>query len=89
MRSDLRAGQRRKGKDVVRAENAGKATLVENRWGLRGRIKSRPLSPSHRFVIAMHSPVGVIETGLLICPSEKTAAKPGSSVEQDTFSGPV
>jgi hypothetical protein len=32
-------------------------------------------SPDHRFVIALHSPHGVFETGLPICPPEKRAAK--------------
>jgi hypothetical protein len=36
-------------------------------------------------VIALHSPDGVIETGLLVCPLEKKAAKPACSIEQDTF----
>jgi hypothetical protein len=49
----------------------------------------KPLSPHHRFVIALHSPDGVFETGLLGCPAEKNAAKLACSVEQDTFSSPV
>ncbi len=32
----------------------------------------KSLSPNHRFVIALHSPEGVDETGLLECPAEKT-----------------
>jgi hypothetical protein len=38
--------------------------------------KSSPLSPHHRFVIAFRSPKGIVETGLLTCPSERMAAKP-------------
>src|SRR5467141_1938952 len=30
-------------------------------------------SPHHRFVIALHSPGGVAETGLRVCPPEKNA----------------
>jgi hypothetical protein len=47
------------------------------------------LSLYHRFVIALHSPDGVFETGLLGCPPEKKAAKLAGEIEQDTFSGPV
>jgi hypothetical protein len=41
------------------------------------------------FVIALHSPDRVVETGLLVCPPEKKAAKLAGSNEQDTFSGPL
>jgi hypothetical protein len=51
--------------------------------------KVKPLSPHHRFLIALHSPYGVVETGLLGCPPEKNAAKLTCSVQQRTFSGPV
>jgi len=40
-------------------------------------------------VIALHSPGGVVETGLLMCPSEKKAPNIGSGVQRDTFSSPV
>ena len=53
------------------------------------RVKVKPLSPHHRFVIAVHSPEGVFETGLLGCPSEKKAAKLPDSVNRDIFSNPV
>jgi hypothetical protein len=33
--------------------------------------KSSPLSPPHRFVIALHSPSASSETGLRMCPPEK------------------
>jgi hypothetical protein len=52
-----------------------------------GKVKSASLN--HQFVIAMHSPSGVVETGLLLCPSGIKAAKPANSFEQATFSGPV
>jgi len=41
------------------------------------------------FVIVFHSPHGVVETGLRVCPAEKKAAKPPCAVRWDTFSGPV
>jgi hypothetical protein len=46
-------------------------------------------SPHHRFMIALHSPGGVVETGLLMCPSEKKAPDIASGVQRDTFSSPV
>jgi hypothetical protein len=51
--------------------------------------KVKPRSPRHRFLIALHSPYGVIETGLLGCPPEKNAAKLTYSVQQCSFSGQV
>jgi hypothetical protein len=54
----------------------------------KGGQKSSPLSPHHRFVIALHSPDGVFETGLLICPPEKKAMKLAFVFEQGTFSSP-
>ena len=46
-------------------------------------------SPHHRFLIALHSPDGVAETGLLGCAPEKKAAKLDYSIEHKPFSGPV
>ena len=43
-------------------------------------------SPKDRFVIALHSPVGNLQTGLPISPPEKRAAKRAFWVQQDTFS---
>jgi hypothetical protein len=51
--------------------------------------KVKALSPHHRLVIALHSPDGVGETGLRVCPAEKNTAKLGYGAKQDTFSGPV
>ena len=34
--------------------------------------KSKAVSPNHRFVIALRSPDGVFETGLRMCPPEKS-----------------
>jgi hypothetical protein len=46
-------------------------------------------SPNDRFVIALHSPSGLVETGLHIRPPEKMAAKPLRRNSRDTFSSPV
>jgi len=46
----------------------------------------KPLSPHHRFVIALHSPDGVVETGLCARPPEKNARKLAGGVRGDTFS---
>jgi hypothetical protein len=48
-----------------------------------------PLSPNHRFVIALHSLGGVSETGLARRPSEKRATKQAYGLERDVFSSPV
>src|SRR5438105_14951872 len=37
--------------------------------------KVKSLSPHHRFVIALHSPDAVVETGLSLCPAQKNARK--------------
>jgi hypothetical protein len=73
--------------------------FIERNWkgfdGLRkevgelGRCKVKSLSLNDRFVIALHSPSGVIETGLPLCPPEKKARKLAREVQWDTFSGPV
>jgi hypothetical protein len=49
----------------------------------------KELSPHHRFVIALHSPGGVAETGLRVCPPEKNARKLARDVRRATFSGAV
>src|ERR1039458_2158191 len=56
---------------------------------LRAALPAAVLSLYHRFLIALHSPDGVFETGLLGCPPEKKAAKLASSNEQDSFSGQI
>ena len=66
-----------------------------SRHGLLGRCQARcsakvkSFARNDRFVIALHSPIGVAETGLPVCPSEKMAAKPTFGVERDSFSSPV
>jgi hypothetical protein len=52
--------------------------------GPADEVKS--LSPHHRFLVALHSPNGVLETGLRVCPSEKKVAKLAYNLQQDTFS---
>jgi hypothetical protein len=42
--------------------------ILMNAWP---QTKVKALSPHHRFVIALHSPAGVVETGLHICLPEK------------------
>jgi hypothetical protein len=49
----------------------------------------KALSPHHRFLIALHSPDGVAETGLRVCPPEKNARKLARGVRRHTFSGAV
>jgi hypothetical protein len=49
----------------------------------------REFGSGDRLVIALHSPDGVIETGLRICLLEKMAAKPVRRNSRDTFSSPV
>jgi hypothetical protein len=61
--------------------------VSQARFLLPRKVKS--LSPNHRFVIALHSPDGVVETGLLVCPAEKKAVKLDCGVRWDTFAGPV
>ena len=44
-----------------------------------------PLSPDHRFVIALHSPRGVFETGPPRCLPERMAAKLGRERQPSHF----
>jgi hypothetical protein len=77
----------------LHGNNLNWATLAKRDFAVQhrqapGADKVKLLSLYHRFVIALHSPDGVFETGLLGCPPEKMAAKLACSIEQDTFSGP-
>jgi hypothetical protein len=63
----------RKSRDV-QLSGVAAHVVVSDRISEGGQ-KSRPLSPHHRFVIAMHSPDGVLESGLLGCLPEKKVAK--------------
>jgi hypothetical protein len=65
------------------------ATCRKERAAFRARQKSRALSPHHRFMNALHTPVCFAETGLLPCPAEKKAAKLADTLNHHTFSGPV
>jgi len=51
--------------------------------------KVKSLSLDDRYVIALCSPKGLVETGLPLCPSEKKARKPAREIRWKTFSGPV
>jgi hypothetical protein len=51
--------------------------------------KVKPLSPNHRFMIAMHSPRCMAETGLPRCPAEKKVRKCAGGAERGPFSGAV
>jgi hypothetical protein len=46
----------------------------------------KALSPRHRLTIALHSPEGIAETGLHMCPPEKSVGKLDLGFERDTFS---
>jgi hypothetical protein len=48
---------------------------VDPKYSPQAADKVKPLSLYHRFVIALHSRDGVVETGPLGCPPEKRAAK--------------
>ena len=48
--------------------------------------KSSLHSPNDRFVIALHSPDGNLQTGPPLSPPEKRAAKLAFQLQQDTFS---
>src|SRR6266576_3763464 len=53
------------------------------------RQQVKTLSPSHRLVIALHSPDGVVKTGLPMCPPEKKGRKTcfGSKARHFLLSG--
>jgi hypothetical protein len=51
--------------------------------------KVKTLSPAEDFMIAFHSPSGLVETGLFICLPEKKAIKLACEVQRDPFSSPV
>ena len=78
----------------LQGNNLNSATFAKRDFAVEprqapGADKVKLLSLYHRFVITLHSPDGVFETGLLGCPPEKKAAKLAGSNEQDSFSGPV
>ena len=60
-----------------------------NRIGFPSPARVNPLSPNHRFVIALLSPIGVFETGLPRRSSEKRATKQAHGAEWDILSSPV
>ena len=62
---------------------------VVGKMGFPSAYKAKAPSPNYRFVIALHSPEGVAETGLCVWPPEKNARKLARWVRRDTFSGAV
>src|SRR5438876_7415864 len=48
----------------------------------------KALSQNHRFVIVLHSPDEVAETGLCMGPPEKNARKLARAIRRDYFSSP-
>ena len=57
--------------------------------GFGSRTKVKAASPHHQFVIALHSPDGIDETGLLGCHPERMPVKIACNIVQRTFSSPV
>jgi hypothetical protein len=76
---------------MVRREYRGRPgelhRLALTGYGVSDEVKW--LSPYHRLVIELHSPDGLGETGLLICPPEKKMRNLAGGVESDIFSRPV
>jgi hypothetical protein len=53
---------------MVRDSAAPDARAIKSVLQLKSE---KTFSPNHRLVIALHSPGGFVETGLLYCPPEK------------------
>jgi hypothetical protein len=85
------ASQNKKRKAVVvillRVEDPLGAGSAELNSQVLTRVN--PLSPNHRFVIALRSLRGVFETGLARRPSEKRSTKQAHGPGRDVFSSPV
>jgi hypothetical protein len=62
------------------------AQILGFRNGQRLR-EVKALSPHHRFVIVLHSPDGVAETGLCVWPPEKSARKLARGLRRDRSAG--
>jgi hypothetical protein len=62
--------------NACRIADLGIACVESRVIGRQSISRSKPLSPNDRLVIALHSPDGVAETGLPLCPLEKKASKP-------------
>jgi len=56
---------------VGKPETIQKRACGKRRTAFPRLNQVKSLSPHHRFVIALHSPVKVTETGLRMCPPEK------------------
>jgi hypothetical protein len=64
----------------LQGNNLNSATFAKRDFAVQhrqapGADKVKLLSLYHRFVIASHSPDGVVETGLRVCPPEKKRMK--------------
>jgi hypothetical protein len=59
---------------LVTTAATGSPCLNQRQSPITNKVKS--LSPDHRFVIALHSPNGVVKTGLPECPPEKNTTEP-------------
>jgi hypothetical protein len=55
----------------------------------QGADKVNSLCPNPRLLIALHSPYPLLETGLRLCPAEKSRALTPFSAEQSVLYGPV
>jgi hypothetical protein len=51
--------------------------------------KVNPLWPNPRLVIALHSPNALLETGLRVCPPEKSQDRSPFATEQSVLCSPV
>jgi hypothetical protein len=51
--------------------------------------KVNPLWPNPRLLIALHSPYALLETGLRMCPPEKSQENTAFDAEQSALCSPV
>src|SRR5882672_3907689 len=74
---------------VGRPDAIQKRASGKQRACLRMLTRVNPLSPRHRFMIALHWPCGVVETGLRICLPEKSPDVSALDAEQSVLSSPI
>ena len=70
--SEAMPSSKGRGQECPRHTGAFGMTIV---YWVMSQVSVKSLSPNHRLVIALHSPSGVIETGLHLCPPVKKARK--------------
>ena len=58
-------------------------------WVSKALAKVNSAESNPRFVIALHSPIALLETGLRICLPEKSRDRTASDAGQSILSGPV